>query len=344
MTTKEQDLYQNPYESSKTSETVANSNKKKDYSNTIFYKIPSYESFRYLRRGAWNIISVAIVVVFLYFAMSAQALWPKKVENPGMLYAVGTLVIHNSYFIIINIFMMIIYKLKHPLIEQYKTFNEDWPWDGDYKAWREQLKSTFQILFINLFIVLPLLFVPSIITNDSIGSVEHEDLPSLTKLITDIAFYIICEDFFFYWAHRILHHKKIYPYIHKIHHRYRLVVGISTEYAHPLEFAFANIISSSSGFLILGKRTHVFTDWVWIIIRISETTDGHSGYEFPFSPWRLLPLSAGQEFHNHHHLAFDGNYGSFFTIWDRIFNTTNKAFLNFIEKKYQDTQNNEKTE
>mmetsp|Transcript_37364 Transcript_37364/g.38777 ORF Transcript_37364/g.38777 Transcript_37364/m.38777 type:complete len:98 (-) Transcript_37364:84-377(-) len=74
---------------------------------------------------------------------------------------------------------------------------------------------------------------------------------------------------------------------------------------------------------------------VWLTIRLGETADGHSGYEFPWTPYRLLFFSTGQEFHNYHHLMFDGNYGSFFTIWDRLFGTTNKGFLTYINKEYE---------
>ena len=60
-------------------------------------------------------------------------------------------------------------------------------------------------------------------------------------------------------------------------------------------------------------------------MRIGETIDGHSGYEFSWSPFRLLPFSSSAESHNYHHSHNDGNYGSFFILWDTIMGS-NQAY------------------
>ena len=74
-----------------------------------------------------------------------------------------------------------------------------------------------------------------------------------------VIFCMVCEDFTFHMAHRALHWKKIYPYIHKIHHRHVTTTGIAAEYAHPIEFVFGNLIPSLVGALILGPNIHLFT-------------------------------------------------------------------------------------
>ena len=35
-------------------------------------------------------------------------------------------------------------------------------------------------------------------------------------------------------------------------------------------------------------------------MRVMETVDGHCGYEFSWSPYRLLPFSGSSEYHNFH--------------------------------------------
>ena len=67
------------------------------------------------------------------------------------------------------------------------------------------------------------------------------------------------------------------------------------------------------------------------IARVIETTDGHGGYEIPWSPFRLLPLSGSARFHDYHHSHNLGNYGSFFSFWDTLCGT-NKKYLEFIAK------------
>ncbi|RWW06275.1 hypothetical protein GW17_00030408 [Ensete ventricosum] len=38
---------------------------------------------------------------------------------------------------------------------------------------------------------------------------------------------------------------------------------------------------------------HLLTLWLWVILRVLETVDAHSGYEFPWSPSNFLPLYGG---------------------------------------------------
>jgi len=45
------------------------------------------------------------------------------------------------------------------------------------------------------------------------------------------------------------------------------------------------------GMKILGSKVHIATSVMWSIVRGMETVDAHSGYEFSWSPFRLLPLS-----------------------------------------------------
>lgn len=96
-------------------------------------------------------------------------------------------------------------------------------------------------------------------------------------------------------------------------------------YAHPLESMTANHFPFFSGLFLLGARTHFSVVLIWSLIRFLETSDGHSGYEFPWSIFRLMPLGGDATYHDFHHSKNVGNYGSFTTIWDSVFDT-NKDF------------------
>ena len=100
-----------------------------------------------------------------------------------------------------------------------------------------------------------------------------------------------------------------------------ITVGIAGEYAHPLEFVFSNMLPTSVGPAILGYKCHLVTIIAWYIIRFAENLDGHSGYDFSWSPYRLIPFSGSAEYHDFHHAVNVGNYGSFFSLWDTIFGT-----------------------
>jgi len=152
-----------------------------------------------------------------------------------------------------------------------------------------------------------------------------EDLPDSKTIMGTIIFCMICEDFTFYFSHRLLHWRVIYPYIHKIHHQHIITIGIAAEYAHPIEFIFGNLIPTTMGSMILGEKMHFYTYILWVLIRLGETIDGHCGYEFSWSPYRLVPFSTSASYHAFHHSHNVGNYSSFFSLWDTIFNT-NKIY------------------
>jgi sterol desaturase/sphingolipid hydroxylase (fatty acid hydroxylase superfamily) len=83
--------------------------------------------------------------------------------------------------------------------------------------------------------------------------------------------------------------------------------------------------------MILGNNCHFMTYILWGVIRLGETTDGHSGYEFSWSPYRLIPFATSSAYHAFHHSHNIGNYSSFFNIWDTYFQT-NKVFYQHYEK------------
>lgn len=57
-----------------------------------------------------------------------------------------------------------------------------------------------------------------------------------------IIFFMICEDFGFFWSHYILHSPFLYKHIHKIHHEYESPFSLAAEYSHPIEYVFGNLV------------------------------------------------------------------------------------------------------
>lgn len=91
--------------------------------------------------------------------------------------------------------------------------------------------------------------------------------------------------------------------------------------------------SGLMAFYLLGSSMHASTLMTLLVIRVFETHDGHSGYEFPWSPFRLIPFGAGATYHDFHHSKNVGNYGSFMTVWDTIFNTNKDYYAAEIAQK-----------
>mmetsp|Transcript_23682 Transcript_23682/g.23437 ORF Transcript_23682/g.23437 Transcript_23682/m.23437 type:complete len:279 (-) Transcript_23682:12-848(-) len=232
------------------------------------------------------------------------------------------IVLHEFMFILGNIMIFIIYYLKHPFFEQYKTYPESWPWEKDPVQFKAQFKHAVWNVLVNHFIVHPIMLAPYL-TGNIPYRMDLETFPSCSELIMQVFFCLLAEDFTFYWAHRTLHTPKLYGLIHKQHHEYKYTIGYVAEYANPVEYAI-NLFATGIGPFLCGAHCHMFTIYLWYCIRTFETLDGHCGYDFPWSPFRLLPLCAGSQYHSYHHQMNIGNFGSQFIFWDTICKTNTK--------------------
>ena len=162
------------------------------------------------------------------------------------------------------------------------------------------------------------------------GTVIRGPLPSVGIILRDLLVCVLMNDTLFYWAHRMLHHKSIYKYIHKQHHKFKVTIGIACEYAHPVEDVLANVIPTLSGPLLMGS--HVLVFWLWLSMALTFTIDAHSGYYFLISPFNKLPFQVGSDRHDYHHSHNVGCYGAAFVFWDWIMGT-DKHFLEYDQKK-----------
>lgn len=153
--------------------------------------------------------------------------------------------------------------------------------------------------------------------------------PSWKIQFAQITFFFICEDLWHYSFHRLFHWGWFYKNIHKVHHKYAAPFGLAAEYAHPAEVMALGV--GTVGFPILYAflatkyetlpPIHLFTITCWIVLRLFQAVDSHSGYDFPWSLNKFFPLWAGAEHHDDHHHYFIGNYASSFRVWDWLLST-----------------------
>ena len=199
------------------------------------------------------------------------------------------------------------------------------------------MKSFWQCIFNNTFINIGLLilYCQVLYKWEVPYMYDTNSLPDSWTFAKHIMICIITEDFGFHMAHRLFHSKykyfNLYGWYHKQHHEYKHPISITSEYSHPVEYAISNHFPSFIGMLLLGKRMHIFEIMIWGTLRILETHDGHSGYEFPWSIFRLIPFGSDATYHTFHHAKNVGNYSSFMTIWDTIFNSNSEFYEAYPE-------------
>merc|ERR1712093_652902 len=149
--------------------------------------------------------------------------------------------------------------------------------------------------------------------------------PAWSAVAYQVALFFVLEDAWHYWAHRTMHRIPVlYKRIHKLHHEFSAPFGLAAEYAHPLEILIlgTGTIAGPLLWCLFSKgNLHIITMYVWIILRLFQAVDAHSGYDFPWSFQHIFPLWSGADHHDHHHQFFIGNYSTSFRIWDYVFGT-----------------------
>jgi len=161
-----------------------------------------------------------------------------------------------------------------------------------------------------------------------------DTVPSVPKFAAIMLFCALCDDCAIYWSHRLMHTKWIYTHVHKLHHRHTYTLWYSASATHPAEFIFGNALPSTSGVLLLGRHIHVTAAIGWLFSRSLQNLQGHSGYQFSWNPFKVLPFTPGIAYHNFHHSFNIGNYCGYFQFWDTLCGT-NEAYKQHVKKLKQ---------
>lgn len=132
---------------------------------------------------------------------------------------------------------------------------------------------------------------------------------------------IILHDAYFYWMHRAMHHPKLYKIFHLTHHRSHNPTPFTAySFSAPeaaVQYAFVPL-------LLLVMPIHSVALLIVLAIMILKNAVGHCGYElFPrgFAEHPVWGQFTTVTHHDMHHERARGNYGFYFTWWDRWMGT-----------------------
>lgn len=137
---------------------------------------------------------------------------------------------------------------------------------------------------------------------------------------------ILMHDTYFYFAHRAMHHPKLFKLFHLTHHKSVNPSPWAAYAFHPLEAVVEAAIIYPIVFLI---PYHYSAIMVFLVFMMVYNVYGHLGYELypkgfnkhPIGKWLNTSVN-----HNQHHKHFDGNYGLYFLFWDRILGTIREDY------------------
>lgn len=191
---------------------------------------------------------------------------------------------------------------------------------------KEQWECTRLVLFSHFTIELPQIWLFHPLA-EAFGLQTYQvPFPSWPTMAYQILLFFVFEDAFHYVAHQALHYGPLYRNIHKIHHKYSAPFGLAAEYAHPAEVLIlgTGTIGGPLLYCWITGHLHIFTVYVWVMLRLFQAVDCHSGYDFPWSLNKFVPFWSGADHHDFHHMAFTNNYATSFRYLDFIFGTDTK--------------------
>jgi len=190
------------------------------------------------------------------------------------------------------------------------------------QMWRE---FSYSLSSIIIFALVGLL-VYALYEKGLIRIYTHFSDHSIAYFIFSVFAFIFVHDAYFYWTHRLMHAKKIYPIVHKLHHLSFDPTPWAAYAFHPAE---AVVQAAIFPIMVCLIPAHPLTMLIWGLYQTTLNTMGHSGFElFPsgFTSHKIFKWSNTSTHHNMHHKYANSNYGLYFNIWDRLMGTNHPQY------------------
>jgi sterol desaturase/sphingolipid hydroxylase (fatty acid hydroxylase superfamily) len=142
-----------------------------------------------------------------------------------------------------------------------------------------------------------------------------------------LAAIVIAHDAYFYWAHRLMHHPKLFKTFHRPHHRsITPTPWAAYSFAIPEAVVMFMFVPIWQFFV----PTPGWVMFVWLNFQIIRNAMGHAGFEFFPRWWLATPLTSWINTTVHHDLhhagSFNHNYGLYFTWWDKMMGTEHPQY------------------
>jgi len=149
-----------------------------------------------------------------------------------------------------------------------------------------------------------------------------------------LALIVAAHDTWFYWTHRLLHHRRWFRHVHARHHASVHPTPWAAYAFHPVE---ALIQAAFLPLFVAVVPAHDAVVAVFLVHMIVRNCIGHCAHEL--WPWRWTPRGALRfvtpvTHHHFHHARNRGNYGLYFTWWDRWCGTEDADYLRYGDERF----------
>ncbi|MEE4297848.1 MAG: sterol desaturase family protein [Pseudomonadales bacterium] len=134
--------------------------------------------------------------------------------------------------------------------------------------------------------------------------------------VSQIAVLALVHDSYYYWAHRWMHHPKVFRHVHKLHHGFHNPTPFASYAFHPFEAIVEVAWIAPLAFLM---PIHPLALAGYVVFLTVLNVVSHLGHEF-YPAW-VARWFITSTHHNMHHTRGRGHFMLYFNIWDRLMGT-----------------------
>ena len=157
---------------------------------------------------------------------------------------------------------------------------------------------------------------------DRAGAISiSPEAPGLVVGAAELAAIVLAHDAWFYWTHRALHSRLLFPRAHVAHHHSRTPTAWAAYAFAPAEAVLQAIFLP---LFLLCLPMHGIILFLFLAHMILRNALGHSGHELMpagFTRHWLGRWFTTSVHHDLHHSEGRHNFGLYFTWWDRLLGT-----------------------
>ncbi|MBV7257893.1 sterol desaturase family protein [Pacificimonas sp. WHA3] len=133
--------------------------------------------------------------------------------------------------------------------------------------------------------------------------------------------YLFLHDTWFYWTHRAMHGRRLFPVMHKVHHDSRPPTAWAAMSFHWTESLSGAVLIPALVYVI---PIHIGALGAVLAIATFFGVTNHLGWEMFPRRWldgRFGDIMITASHHHRHHQKYNSNYGLYFRFWDQLCGT-----------------------
>jgi Delta7-sterol 5-desaturase len=137
---------------------------------------------------------------------------------------------------------------------------------------------------------------------------------------------ILIHDTWFYWTHRLMHWRRLFPLMHRVHHLSHNPTPWASFAFHPIEALVQAVVFPLT---LLVLPLHPLAALLWLLYMTLMNVGGHLGFEIlprGFATHRIFRWHNTTVHHDMHHRHINCNFGLYFNIWDRLMGTNHARY------------------